>query len=288
MRSVQSQERTRQQYDNYSCTCTMPCRIHPFPSLPAPRPSLRGRVQLWQAQLEIDAAIKSGAAVALEPPSPPATSSAKAGPKRASRSRLPLSSTSAPGPRPAAAASSTSSSSLPALMRLSPSIARYAREGLLTANADLPDRRMTSLQLDVYGCAVFLMVEARTRSGAAAGTAAAPAAAVPGSGSGADGDGAGAHIVRVEQEWLVEQLGMRVDMCLWLSDGREVVVEVDGPSHYMSSDPRVKVPRAKLRDRQLERVYGKGNVVSVPYWQWDYLGRQDTKRAYMQRTLRLA
>lgn len=267
-------------------TAVIPAAVPTGSISPRTLPSLRARVQLWQAQLEIDAAIRSGAAVALEPPSPPAASSAKAAkaaPKRASRSRLPLLSASAP-----AAAASAASSSLPALMRLSPSIARYAREGLLTANADLPDRRMTSLQLDVYGCAVFLMVEARTRAGTAAGTAPAPAPPAAAPWSGAEAAEAGVHIVRVEQEWLVEQLGTRVDMCLWLSDGRQVVVEVDGPSHYMCSDPRVKVPRAKLRDRQLERVYGKGNVISVPYWQWDYLGRQDTKRAYMQRMLRLA
>eukprot|EP00198_Chlamydomonas_reinhardtii_P010408 XP_001699745.1 predicted protein [Chlamydomonas reinhardtii] len=89
-------------------------------------------------------------------------------------------------------------------------------------------------------------------------------------------------------EWLVEALGLRVDIYVWLSDGREVAIEVDGPMHYTSNRLIVKLPRARLRDRQLERVLGRGNLVCVPYWEWDALGTdQTTKCAYLARKLGL-
>ncbi|EFJ46072.1 hypothetical protein VOLCADRAFT_93608 [Volvox carteri f. nagariensis] len=83
------------------------------------------------------------------------------------------------------------------------------------------------------------------------------------------------RILRVEPEWLVEELALRVDLCVWLSDGRQVVVEVDGPSHYFANQPRTRRPKTALRDRQLGRVFGPDNVKCVPYWEWDELRYAD-------------
>ncbi len=68
----------------------------------------------------------------------------------------------------------------------------------------------------------------------------------------------------------------------------QVAIEVDGPMHYTSNRLTVKLPRARLRDRQLERVLGRGNLVCVPYWEWDALGTdQTTKCSYLARKLGL-
>ncbi|GLC75227.1 hypothetical protein PLESTF_001611100 [Pleodorina starrii] len=110
--------------------------------------------------------------------------------------------------------------------------------------------------------------------------------------AGEDGDGgagAGTVVVRVEAEWLVEPLALRVDACVWLSDGRVVVVEADGPSHFFANEPETRRPNTALRDRQLARVFGGGdNVKSVPHWEWDGLrGGAAGRRAYLARLLGL-
>ncbi|KAG2499139.1 hypothetical protein HYH03_002722 [Edaphochlamys debaryana] len=74
------------------------------------------------------------------------------------------------------------------------------------------------------------------------------------------------------------------DVLVGLADGRRVAVEVDGPSHFLASHPQN--PRAvdggtKLRNRQLERVLGAGNVLSVPWWEWNALKKKRARRAYL-------
>ncbi|GIL54130.1 hypothetical protein Vafri_9685 [Volvox africanus] len=95
------------------------------------------------------------------------------------------------------------------------------------------------------------------------------------------------RVLRVEQEWLVEALALRVDVCLWLSDGRQVVVEVDGPSHYFANLLRTQRPKTALRNRQLSRVFGAENVKCVPYWEWEVTAGVEARTAYLSRLLGL-
>ena len=61
--------------------------------------------------------------------------------------------------------------------------------------------------------------------------------------------------------------------------GREVAVEVDGPSHFLA-DGRTPSGATALKRRQL-RVAG-WTLVSVPYWEWDALhGNSDREVAYV-------
>ncbi len=91
-------------------------------------------------------------------------------------------------------------------------------------------------------------------------------------------------ITSVDHEASVPALGSRVDVLVHLSDGRTVAVEVDGPIHFLCNSPhtRTKDGSAVLRDRQLPRVFGQGNVVCVPYWEWGALrGDKAAKEQYL-------
>ncbi|KAG2497824.1 hypothetical protein HYH03_004094 [Edaphochlamys debaryana] len=78
-------------------------------------------------------------------------------------------------------------------------------------------------------------------------------------------------LLSVHRGCVVPRLGRAVDVVVELAGGRRVAVEVDGPSHFLANRPRdptaVDGP-TELRNRQLGRVFGAGNVLSVPYWEW--------------------
>jgi len=62
--------------------------------------------------------------------------------------------------------------------------------------------------------------------------------------------------------------------------GREVAVEVDGPSHFCGRTP---TGATALKRRQLR---GAGwALLPVPYWEWDALGSQAAKQEYLMRAL---
>ncbi|GFR41421.1 hypothetical protein Agub_g2106 [Astrephomene gubernaculifera] len=90
-------------------------------------------------------------------------------------------------------------------------------------------------------------------------------------------------ILAILPEHPVEALCCRVDVVVELAGGRRVAVEVDGPWHFLANHPHTgtKTGRTQLRDRQLERVFGAGNVVSVPYWEWDALRRGKERQHYL-------
>ncbi|PNH08981.1 hypothetical protein TSOC_004432 [Tetrabaena socialis] len=77
-------------------------------------------------------------------------------------------------------------------------------------------------------------------------------------------------IVSVSGEQQVEGMVGRVDVVVELAGGRQVAVEVDGPTHFLANDPhtRARNGSTQLRDRQLGRLFGAGNVASVPHWEW--------------------
>ncbi|KXZ52923.1 hypothetical protein GPECTOR_8g30 [Gonium pectorale] len=89
------------------------------------------------------------------------------------------------------------------------------------------------------------------------------------------------------KQWL-PQLGRSVDAVVELEGGRRLAVAVDGPTHFLANGEhwRTKDGRTQLRDRQLERVFGRGNVLSVPYWEWDALrGGKAAQEDYLWRVL---
>ncbi|PNH12698.1 hypothetical protein TSOC_000340, partial [Tetrabaena socialis] len=99
------------------------------------------------------------------------------------------------------------------------------------------------------------------------------------------------RIVSVRGEQQVEGMVGRVDVVVELAGGRRVAVEVDGPTHFLANDPHMHARdgRTQLRDRQLGRLFGAGNVVSVPYWDWDRLRRDEGhEEGYLLRLLGLA
>ncbi|KAL7453237.1 hypothetical protein ACHAWC_006903 [Mediolabrus comicus] len=79
--------------------------------------------------------------------------------------------------------------------------------------------------------------------------------------------------------------GYRLDVLVEVN-GKTIVVEVDGPSHFIS---RSKSPLAKtiLKRRQVLSIDGI-ELVSVPYWEWDKLGTDKGKKQdYLRRLLGL-
>ncbi|PNH04316.1 hypothetical protein TSOC_009527 [Tetrabaena socialis] len=96
-------------------------------------------------------------------------------------------------------------------------------------------------------------------------------------------------IVSVSGEQQVEGMVGRVDVVVELVGGRWVAMEVDGPTHFLSNDPhtRDRNGSTQLRDRQLGRLFGAGNVVSVPHWEWrEMRGDVEREEGYLLRLLR--
>ena len=65
-----------------------------------------------------------------------------------------------------------------------------------------------------------------------------------------------------------------------LYGGREVAVEVDGPSHFFGRTP---TGATALKRRQL-RAAGWA-LLPVPYWEWNALGSEAAKQAYLRAAL---
>ena len=70
-----------------------------------------------------------------------------------------------------------------------------------------------------------------------------------------------------------------------LHGGREVVIKVDGPSHFWGRAP-TRTDATALKRRQL-RAAGWA-LLPVPYWEWDALGsskaaKQEYLRAALQK-----
>ena len=62
-------------------------------------------------------------------------------------------------------------------------------------------------------------------------------------------------------------------------EGKKVGVEVDGPSHFIG---RIPNGPTVLKHRQVSFIDGI-SIVSVPYWEWNKLGNDKSKRQeYLQ------
>jgi hypothetical protein len=65
------------------------------------------------------------------------------------------------------------------------------------------------------------------------------------------------------------------------ANGKKIGIEVDGPSHFVRRKP---TGSTFMKHRQLDTL-DSNEVISVPYWEWDKLGKDVVKK---QQYLRFA
>jgi len=75
------------------------------------------------------------------------------------------------------------------------------------------------------------------------------------------------------QEEVLLKSGYRIDAVVEVN-GRQIAVEVDGPSHFIGRDP---IGKTILKHRQVAALDGM-KVVSIPYWEWDKLEKDSNKK----------
>eukprot|EP00985_Skeletonema_marinoi_P019753 scaffold11435_cov98-Skeletonema_marinoi.AAC.2 len=66
--------------------------------------------------------------------------------------------------------------------------------------------------------------------------------------------------------------GYRIDALVEVN-GKQVGIEVDGPHHFIGKS-RSPLARTILKRRQVPLIDGI-ELVSVPYWKWDKLGKDE-------------
>ena len=66
-----------------------------------------------------------------------------------------------------------------------------------------------------------------------------------------------------------------------LYGGREVAIEIDGPSHFCGRTP---TGATALKRRQLRAVGWV--LLPVPYWEWDGLSSNSARQEYLRAALR--
>ncbi len=83
------------------------------------------------------------------------------------------------------------------------------------------------------------------------------------------------------QEEVLLDSGYRID-ALVEANGKTIGVEVDGPFHFIGKS-KSPLARTILKRRQVPSIDGI-ELVSVPYWEWDKLGKsQPKKQEYLRR-----
>ncbi|KAG2497937.1 hypothetical protein HYH03_004199 [Edaphochlamys debaryana] len=96
-------------------------------------------------------------------------------------------------------------------------------------------------------------------------------------------------LMAVQPGFEVEGLGRVADVVGALAGGRRVDLMPNGPAQCFSNrhrDAEAVNGSTLLRNRQLERVFGRGNVLSVSYWEWKEV-TGNRKWAYLRRQLGL-
>ncbi|KAL9180803.1 hypothetical protein ACHAXT_011256 [Thalassiosira profunda] len=63
--------------------------------------------------------------------------------------------------------------------------------------------------------------------------------------------------------------------------GKRVGIEVDGPTHFIAREP---TGSTLLKRRQVDSIDGV-QIVSVPYWEWNMLGKHTEKQEYLSSVL---
>ena len=92
--------------------------------------------------------------------------------------------------------------------------------------------------------------------------------------------------LELEEEVLTKS-GYRIDALVEVN-GKKIGVEVDGPSHFLG---RNRTGSTILKHRQVTNL-DNIPVVSVPYWEWNKLGKygknRDKKEKYIRDLLGLS
>jgi hypothetical protein len=88
------------------------------------------------------------------------------------------------------------------------------------------------------------------------------------------------------KEEVLMDSGYRIDAIVEVN-GKTIGVEVDGPSHFIGKG-RSPLARTILKRRQVPLIDGI-ELVSLPYWEWDKLGKNEVKKQeYLQKLLGLS
>ena len=83
------------------------------------------------------------------------------------------------------------------------------------------------------------------------------------------------------EEEVLTKSGYRLDAIVEVNQ-KKVGVEVDGPSHFVGR--KHKTGSTLLKHRQVT-ILDKIPLVSVPYWEWNKLGKDGSKKQKYLRTL---
>jgi len=87
------------------------------------------------------------------------------------------------------------------------------------------------------------------------------------------------------QEEVLMESGYRIDAIVEVN-GKQVGIEVDGPCHFIGSST-LPLARTILKKRQVPAIDGIA-LVSVPYWEWSKLGKDEVKKQeYLKELLKL-
>ncbi len=79
--------------------------------------------------------------------------------------------------------------------------------------------------------------------------------------------------------------GYRMDAIVEVN-GKKVGIEVDGPSHFIGRSKKA-LTKTILKRRQIQSIDGI-ELVSVPYWEWDDLNRDElNEQEYLRMLLGL-
>ena len=76
-----------------------------------------------------------------------------------------------------------------------------------------------------------------------------------------------------------------VDICVHADGQRSsrVAMEIDGPSHFTSNEPR-RLNGASILKTRVLHACGWDHVVRVPYYEWNDLGKaKEAKQQYLER-----
>jgi hypothetical protein len=78
--------------------------------------------------------------------------------------------------------------------------------------------------------------------------------------------------LRPEEEVLTAS-GYRLDALVEVN-GMKVGIEVDGPSHFIIREPTGSTILKRRQVKKLDDI----QIISVPYWDWDKLGKDRVKK----------
>lgn len=85
-----------------------------------------------------------------------------------------------------------------------------------------------------------------------------------------------------QQEHICPHAGRNIDIALL---DRRVAVEVDGPSHFLSLGEYLFCQTGSTLLRNLMLTHAGWKVITIPFFEWNWLTTMDTQKEYFQRKL---